>query len=869
MFEALASVYGSHLVKLILGFLAFSQKGVSHLELEDLLSLDAELMNCDENMSQDQLDKSVFQFHRDVKVKRVPSHVVVRVLNSLEDLVISGEQSCLQLYHRQLKEAAQDWLEESYKEIVCRHLAMYFGNLVTEQEVKQKRLSRQGWTKDGHSLSPFIEASTVNNRRCVEAVRAMLACGMLAEAEAELCNFESVCCRLRCGEAFAMVSDVIELDRKWSSSRTHHYLRWLRRDTHMMLCSPIKRLLTSASDQPKISLVFEDAAKFIAKMKDIYPELQYGRKFENNNDGFDASLYVVDVGFGNVRSVCYSPDGHQLASGSAYLACLWDAETGASLLELLKLRSMANSVCFAPDGSRVAVGSEDKAVRIVDAKSGTLLLELTELSGRVFSVCYSPNGQHLASALDHGTVCIWDIQTGVLKASCRHDGMVLSVCYSPNGSRLASGSSIGSVCVWNAETGDLMYQTEKHSGYASSVCYSPNGLFLASGSGKGAVRIWDAETGVLQHLLDKHTGRVASICYSPDGRRLASGSQDCTVRIWDPKTQACLKELRGHGGIVNSVCYSPDGRRLASASNDRTVRIWDANTDTPTPVIDGHSKGVLAVCFSPDGLRVASGSEDYTIRIWDAGRGALLLKLQEDFMCGYVTSVCYSRNGRRIASVSDRGVHIWDAETGKLLRAMTARTDEDMLSSVCFCADDNRVLAGFKSGSVSIGDTDSGNWGPMLSGHTNVVNAVCCAPNGRHWVSVSKEGAACIWGAEAGECFKTVTNEFLCFSTDGRRMISRSGKGMCILDLESCEELAEISGIHENRYVSSAAYNTENHIAAIAVKHEIYLWNMNTAELLNVLDGHSNRVESLCFSPDGRFLVSGSADSTIRIWEVV
>jgi WD40 repeat protein len=46
------------------------------------------------------------------------------------------------------------------------------------------------------------------------------------------------------------------------------------------------------------------------------------------------------------------------------------------------------------------------------------------------------------------------------------------------------------------------------------------------------------------------------------------------------------------------------------------------------------------------------------------------------------------------------------------------------------------------------------------------------------------------------------------------------------------------------------------------------LWNAEDEKLLKILEGHSNWVVSLAFSPDVRFLISGAGDSTARIWSV-
>ena len=50
--------------------------------------------------------------------------------------------------------------------------------------------------------------------------------------------------------------------------------------------------------------------------------------------------------------------------------------------------------------------------------------------------------------------------------------------------------------------------------------------------------------------------------------------------------------------------------------------------------------------------------------------------------------------------------------------------------------------------------------------------------------------------------------------------------------------------------------------------HSIQIWNVDSREIVATLEGHTQIVRSIDFSPDGRHLVSSSLDNTIRLWDL-
>ena len=66
-----------------------------------------------------------------------------------------------------------------------------------------------------------------------------------------------------------------------------------------------------------------------------------------------------------------------------------------------------NSVCFSPDGRRLASGSGDRTVRLWDVETGACVKTLEGHGDEVLSVCFSPDGRRLASGSDDSTVRLW------------------------------------------------------------------------------------------------------------------------------------------------------------------------------------------------------------------------------------------------------------------------------------------------------------------------------------------------------------------------------------------------------------------------------------------------------------------------------
>lgn len=296
--------------------------------------------------------------------------------------------------------------------------------------------------------------------------------------------------------------------------------------------------------------------------------------------------------------------------------------------------------------------------------------------------------------------------------------------------------------------------------------------------------------------------------------------------------------LEGHTMTVGPVAFSPNGNQIASGSWDKTVRIWNANTGAVfgTPM-RGHTDWVDSVAFSPNGRYIVSGSKDQTVRIWDAKTTDQLSVIKGH--TSWVHSVAFSPDGNRIiaGSYGDILMASWSGETGATVEA-PLKGHQGSVTSVKFSPDGKHIVSGSSEKTVQIWHTDSkAAVGKPLEGHIESVTSVAFSPDGRYIVSASNDKTLRIWDAEIGHAL-------------GEPLTGQSDKIRCISVSPDCKHIVSVSG-------------------DVGSHGSLRIWNAKTGARVGELSQGLGRegAKSVTFSPDGKKIVSGSYDNSIRVWD--
>jgi WD40 repeat protein len=606
---------------------------------------------------------------------------------------------------------------------------------------------------------------------------------------------------------------------------------------------------------------------------------------------------------GQLRSIAITPDGKNVVSADDdFTIKVWNLERGGEPRILPGHEAEFLSVAITPDGKKVVAGSWDNVINVWDLEKGGEPRTLIGHQREVNSVAITSDGKTVVSGSADYTIKVWNLEIGgEPRTLTGHESIITTIAITPDGKRIVSGSWDKTIRVWNLKRGGESLTLTGHQDTINNVAITPDAKTIVSGSMDGTVKVWDLEQVDKPRTFNSQQFIVSNVAITSDGKTVFSGGSNI-IKVWNLEKVMEPLTLARQQDEINRVFISQDGKTFISGSKD-SIKVWNLESKGEPYTLTSHNGEIDDVAITPDGKTVVVSSSEksknsdrsaidiqlpkYTIKVWNLNKGLEPLTLTSHN--GYIDSIAITPDGNTfVVSSSDRNliseepkynIKIWNLEKGGKPISLISHQKE--VSKVAIS--DNKILIVGGRDSIKIWNLENGEKPFVLADNENELKSISITPDGKTLISNSYNTGIKVWNLEQRGKPRIViapndgSNLIATLTPDGKNVVTSDRETISVWNLENEKLAINLAGTKGS--VDSIAVTPDGKIIVAASSYNISaregrinsikVWNLEQggAPLLT-LTGHENIIKSIAITPNGKTLVTGSADKRIKIWDL-
>lgn len=484
-------------------------------------------------------------------------------------------------------------------------------------------------------------------------------------------------------------------------------------------------------------------------------------------------------------------------------------------------------------------------------------------------------GEHILSVDVEGNVFIWAFK-GIEENLSPVGHILLDNEFTPTCimhpdtylNKVILGSQDGSLQLWNISTKKKLYEFKGWKSSISSCVSSPALDVIAVGCADGKIHVHNIRYDEEVVTFSQSTrGAVTALSFRTDGQPLlASGGSSGVISIWNLEKRRLQSVIRdAHDSSVISLHFFANEPVLMSTSADNSIKMWIFDTTDGDPRLlrfrSGHSAPPLCIRFYANGRHILSAGQDRAFRLFSViqdqqsrelsqrhvTKRAKKLKLKEEEIklkpvIAFDVAEIRERDWSNVVTchMDTPHAYVWRLQNFVLgEHILTPTTDIQTPVKACTISTcGNFAILGTASGWIEKFNLQSGmSRGSYVdisvknSAHDGEVVGVVCDSTNSHMISAGYNGDIKVW------------------SFKGRELKSKWEIGCTVVKI---------------------IYHRANGLlASVSDDLVIRMFDVVAVKLVRKFEGHVDRITDICFSEDGKWLLSSSMDGTLRIWDVI
>jgi len=630
-----------------------------------------------------------------------------------------------------------------------------------------------------------------------------------------------------------------------------------------------------------------------------------------------------------------------------------------------------NDACFSPDGKYVLTASNDGSIKLWMVQTGMLLMDYkTKLSERLtpqaIDTCkgmcgtfslkgFSPDGSKFITFSGLGTE-VWSVKNDkvLFQLQDADKYQIANISFSANGKSILGKLIDSSIRAWSEKDGSLLpgkdwefsgiEKNDRQTVIQNSAGITINDyhkIVLPNASGKFNM----PDSVIVQHafynpdktmlivecennyadsipffagfqIIDLVSGKILpfllpsgdQVYFSPDPKKILIVSNQCThgecgfpeCSIWDITTGQNISTIKGRIPYLRTLpAFSPDSKMIVTINDlDSTIRLWDIGKASLLPL--SYSKTAMNnVPFSNNSRKIMLVSTDsFSLKIIDVNSSELVKDIRQQksldvlakryyFQMGFSDADTMDADWRKILSVDEEGRYKDWRETIKEVYGDLMVADQ--IRYATWSPDETRILTssyfpgtiGFNnsSGYIQLWDSKTGKLLKEFKEDDSFENIL--SENRSFFMDEStaiKKNAVVLSNARTGKKIPRVKGTPLAISADGKLLVAAEENGSInILSATDGALRYHLNAKNENGLNDAAAYIAAfspegKRLVTISAENSFKLWDLTSGKLINKIVEHA-AIENVFtgfevfFNPAGKEMMSVS--DSVTIWSAV